>query len=74
MTDAQRRAQERRERMVLRKGHLGDPEIDMSPVFGAEALTLVHRLTRMSYALANQPLPSYCRAEIPCNFVRRPSR
>ena len=29
--------------MTLRKAHLGDSEVDLTPVFGAEAVSLVHR-------------------------------
>jgi hypothetical protein len=71
MTNAERRAQARRATMTLRKAHLGDPEVDLTPVFGAEAVSLVHRLTRMSYSLAGHPLPVYPRAQIPCRFVPR---
>jgi hypothetical protein len=71
MTDAERRAQARRGRMSLRKARLGDPEVDLSPVFGADAVTLVHRLTRMSYSLAGHPVPASPRAQMPCRFVRR---
>jgi hypothetical protein len=38
MTDAEKRAKERRERMTLHKGRVGDHEVDFSPVFGTEAL------------------------------------
>jgi hypothetical protein len=71
MTDAERRAYERRTRMSLHKARVGEPEVDLSPVFGAEAVSLVHRLTRMSYSLAGHPLPTYPRAQMPCRFVRR---
>jgi hypothetical protein len=71
MTDAERRSQARRARMTLRKAHLGDTEVDPTPVSGAEAVSLVHRLTRMSYSLAGDALPVCARAQIPCRFVRR---
>jgi hypothetical protein len=57
--------------MSLRKARLGDPEVDLSPIFGAEAVSLVHRLTRLSYSLAGQVLPAVPRAQMPCKFVRR---
>jgi hypothetical protein len=60
--------------MVLHKAHLGEPEVDLSPVFGSDAISLVYRLTRMSYALAGQPLPTYRREQIPCKFIRWPAR
>jgi hypothetical protein len=71
MTDAEKRAQARRARMTLRKARLGDPEVDLDPVFGAEAISLVHRLTLMSYGLAGKPLPAHARAELPYRFVPR---
>lgn len=59
--------------MILRKGRVGEPEVDLSPVFGAEAVSLVYGLTRMSYSLAGpgQPLRVQDRAQMPCRFVRR---
>jgi hypothetical protein len=57
--------------MILRKARVGEPEVDLSPVFGAEAVSLVYGLTRMSYSLAGQPLPVQDRAQMPCRFVRR---
>ena len=71
MTEAERRAQARGERMTLRKSHLGEPEVDFSPVFGADAISLVYRLTRASYSLAGYTRPSYSRDHIPCKFVSR---
>jgi len=71
MTDAEKRAQARRERMTLHKGRVGEPEVDFSPVSGAEAISLVHRLTLASFSLAGQSRPTYTRAQIPCRFVPR---
>lgn len=70
-TDAEKRAQARRERMTLHKGRLGEPEVDFSPVSGAEAISLVHRLTMASFSLAGYSRPTYTRAQIPCRFVPR---
>jgi len=67
--DAAGRAQAGRERMTLRKSRLGEPEVDLSPVFGAEAISLVYRLTRTSYSLAGAPQPTCTRASIPIRFV-----
>jgi hypothetical protein len=69
--DAAGRAQARRERMTLRKSRLGEPEVDLSPAFGAEAISLVYRLTRTSYSLAGDPQPTYTRANMPIRFVPR---
>lgn len=71
MTDAERRARLRRDRMRLRKTGLGDATGDLSPAWGPEAVSLVYRLTRMSYGLAGYAWPAYRREEIPCKFVRR---
>jgi hypothetical protein len=71
MTDAEKRAQARRERMTLHKGRLGEPEVELSPTSGAEAISLVYHLTRASYSLAGHPRPTYTRAQIPCKFVPR---
>jgi hypothetical protein len=57
--------------MTLRKGRVGEPEVDLSPVFGVEAISLVYRLTRTSYSLADHPPTTYPRERIPCRFVRR---
>lgn len=69
MTDAETRAKARGERMSLRKVRLGEQEADLDPVFGADAISLVSRLTRSSYSLAGRPTPTYTRATIPCKFV-----
>ncbi len=70
MTDADKRARARASRMTLHKGHLGQPIIDPNGLFGSEAISLVYRLTRASYALAGQALPVYPREHIPCRCVR----
>ncbi len=74
MTEAEKRALARKERMTLRKGRLGEPEVDFSPAVGAEAVSLVHRLTLASYSLSGQSLPTYTREQIPCKFVPRQAR
>jgi hypothetical protein len=71
MTEAEKRAQARRGRITLRKTRLGEPEADFSPVFGAEAVSLVCRLTRASYSLAGYSHPVYTRQQIPCRFLPR---
>ena len=73
MTEAETRAQARRARMSLRKTHLGESAVDLSPVYGAEAISLVYRLTRMSYSLAGEAPPVCTRSQMPCRFVRRRS-
>jgi hypothetical protein len=71
MTEAEKRAHERQARMSLHKTRLGEPEADFSPVFGAEAVSLVHQLTRISYGLAGYSVSRSPRAQMPCQFVRR---
>ncbi len=65
------RAEARRRRITLRKTRLRDPELDDAPVRGAEAVSLVHRLTLESWALAGLELPTYSREATPIRFVRR---
>ncbi len=55
--------------MILRKGRLGEPDVDIVPVSGADTISLASRLTRLSYALAGRPFPTYAGAQIPCRFV-----
>jgi hypothetical protein len=71
MTEAEKRAQSRGERMTLRKSRLGEPEVDFSPTFGADGISLVYRLTLTSYGLAGAMHPAYSREQIPCRFVPR---
>ena len=63
------RAEARRKTAVLRRATLGDGERDLSPILGAEALTLVTHLTRESWALSGQSIPTYSRESTPYRFV-----
>ena len=65
----QARADARRARAVLHKARLDSAEHDLSPLFGAEAVSLVLALTRESYSLGGLAEPSYARSRIPCQFV-----
>jgi hypothetical protein len=70
MDDERRhRAMVRQSRMILRKTVLQAQEEDLSPVYGAEALSLVHRLTQESWALSGRVLPGYTREQTPYRFV-----
>lgn len=60
--------------MVLRKTSLHADEVDLAPVGGPEAISLVHRLTRESWSLAGLAEPTYARSETPVRFVPRPRR
>ena len=55
----------------MHKGRLGEPEVDFSPVRGAEALSLLTRLTIESFSLAGHDLREYPRENIPVRFVPR---
>lgn len=74
MEDAGRRqrAAARRARAVLHKTRLSPEERDLAPVRGADAVSLVLRLTRESYSLAGLEEPKYTRDRIPCCFVPWP--
>ena len=76
MADAEShaRARTRRARVILRKSRLQATEEDLSPVYGAEAVSLVHRLTREAWSLSGKEKPRYTRREIPWRFVPRLSR
>jgi len=74
MQDAGRRqrAEARGRRAVLLKTRLSPHERDLTPLSGAEAISLVTHLTRESYGLAGLAEPTYTRDQIPCRFVRWP--
>jgi hypothetical protein len=57
---------------MLRKSRLGPTEEDLSPVRGAEAVSLVYRLSREAWSLAGLEEPTYTRRETPWRFVPRP--
>jgi hypothetical protein len=65
----QARAQARRERAILRKSQLRPREEDLTPLRGAEAVSLVHTLTMEGWSLARRELPSYSRDRMPYRFV-----
>lgn len=46
-------------------------EVDLDPLSGEAAVSLVRRLTLESWSLAGLPLPEYTRAAIPVRFVPR---
>lgn len=57
--------------MVIRKGHLGEPETDLTPVRGPAALSLQTQLTRESFSLAGVDTTSPARRPVLVRFVRR---
>lgn len=44
----------------------------MSPIHGADAITLLTRLSRESWSLTGQEVVDYPRRAIPCRFVPWP--
>jgi hypothetical protein len=76
VSDAERRARadERRGRLTLRKSRLQAREHDLDPLQGADAVSLVHRLTLEAWSLAGKELPCYTRRETRWRFVPRHSR
>jgi hypothetical protein len=55
--------------MVLRKGRLGQREVDFSPVRGAAAISLTTRLTMESFSLARLDSVPGSREDIAIRFV-----
>jgi hypothetical protein len=68
-SERQKRAEARRTRAVLNKTHLNATEADLSPISGANAISLAVRLTIESWSLTGEPEPDYTRDRIPCRFV-----
>lgn len=57
--------------MVLRKGKLGETELDFTPVKGAAAISLATRLTIESFSMARLPSVRYSRDDMPVRFLSR---
>jgi hypothetical protein len=57
--------------MVLRKGRVGEPEVDFTPVRGAAAISLATRLTVETFSLARLDSPPKSRGNMPVCFVPR---
>jgi len=71
-TDREKRAEKRRERMVITRCRLEDSDIDPDPVYGAEAIELTAILSRQAWAFSGRPFPKYSRSEIPVRFTLNP--
>jgi hypothetical protein len=67
--DEKTRADARRSRAVLRRTRLGQ-EVDLDPIAGPEALSLVARLTEESWSEGGLARPTYNRNSIPVRFAR----
>jgi glycosyltransferase involved in cell wall biosynthesis len=63
------RADQRRATATIRRGTLQREELDLSPVRGADAITLVTRLTREAWSLSGSTMPAYTRNSVPWRFV-----
>lgn len=73
-SDRRLRAENRRQTAILSRATLGGIEPDPVPISGAEAVSLVERLTRESWTVAGRSLPTYSREQIPVSFVPRQAR
>jgi hypothetical protein len=67
-TDREARANNRRRSAAIHKTRLEAYEADLDPIYGAEAVSLVARLTDESWAMAGLEKPQYSRSEIPIFF------
>ncbi|HVK83765.1 MAG TPA: hypothetical protein VM513_06645 [Kofleriaceae bacterium] len=56
--------------MNIHKATLGH-EVDLSPVRGANAISLATQLSREAFSLAQMEAPAYARTNIPVRFVPR---
>jgi hypothetical protein len=68
------RAEQRRRTAIVHRSRLGGIEPDPVPVSGAEAVSLVERLTRESWTAAGRDFPRYARGQIPVVFGPRRSK
>lgn len=57
--------------MTIHKGRLGEPERDLSPVRGAEAVSLATRLTIESFGLAGRSSVPGANDRVQVRFVPR---
>jgi hypothetical protein len=57
--------------MVIRKGRLGQPELDFTPVRGEDAISLATRLTVESFSLAGIESVAGPRESVLVRFVPR---
>lgn len=55
--------------MQLRKTSLTEDEVDLDPIRGGAAVSLVWQLSRECWALAGASEAHYTRERIPCRFV-----
>jgi hypothetical protein len=65
------RAAARRRELVLRKTDLRGAEGDLHPVHGAEAVSLLTRLSLEAWSMSGRSTPAYTRAATEYRFVPR---
>lgn len=59
--------------MTLREGRTQPDEVDLDPIGGGPAVSLVHRPTLESWSLSGLSQPHYTRATMPVRFgLRQP--
>ena len=63
------RAEARRHTAVLHRTLLQAVELDLDPVDGERAVSLVTTLSRESWSASSTPLPEYSREQVPVRFV-----
>ncbi len=68
MNDFAKRAAARRSRITITKKRLGETD-DGDVLRGAEAVSLVHKLTLTAWALSGKPLPKLARRDLPYRFI-----
>ena len=56
--------------MEIHKGRLGDPEVDFSPVSGADGISLLTRLSRSAWSLSGDQGDDATTAPRVARFVR----
>jgi hypothetical protein len=57
--------------MIIRKGRVGQPEVDLTPVRGVDAISLATRLTIESFGLAGIDSATGARDGVQVRFVPR---
>ncbi len=65
----QKRAELRRQKMIITKVTADETEFDPAPVFGVEAMELAAVLSRQAWAFGGRAFPNYGRKDIPVRFV-----
>lgn len=68
-TERQKRAELRRQQMVITRSTIENSDADPAPIFGAEAVSLAAVLSRQAWAFSRRPVPKYRRHEIPVRFT-----